>query len=641
MNSLKYKSNAKTKAFLKLWFSYGVLLMVGDKLVTNWNQVKWSQVEVEVFKLQKRIFRASQSGDVAKVHKLQRLLLKSWNARLLAVRRISQDNQGKHTAGVDGVKSLLPKERIELAENLRLGDKRKALPPSFPPCNGRSFSEEMKGGSKPGRTEKRGLGIPTMEDRARQALLKLALEPEWEAKFEPNSYGFRPARSAHDTKEAIFTAMKPKSKWVLDADIAKCFDRIDHNVLLRKLGTTPTIARQIKAWLKSGVLDKGDWMPTNEGTPQGGVISPSSPSLRLANIALHGLEEYMKEWAETWKGRKQTNRWSISLIRYADDFVVLHKDKSVILEAKKRIEKWLNGLGLELKESKTRVCHTLYRTEGEEAGFDFLGWNFRQYTVGKKHSGKAQNGQLLGFKTIIKPSDKSIKTHYQKVVSVLDKMKGQSQMAVISKLNPIIKGWTEYHSTVCSKDTFGHLDFIIYNKLRRWTKSRHPTKTHKWCSDKYWHRGKDERSTGDKWVFSTPSDEPNSSVAGKCELQKHAWTPIVRHTKVKGDKSPFDGDWKYWSSRRGKYPDVPTRVAKLLKRQKGKCTHCGLYFKDEDVLEIDHIIPRSEGGKDQYKNLQLLHRHCHHEKTAEDTKRQRENKLRMCQLVWRCLRGAV
>ena len=609
MNSLKYKSNAKTETFLKLWFSYGITLMVGDKLVTNWNQIDWSQVEVDVFKLQKRIFRASQSGDVAKVHKLQRLLLKSWNARLLAVRRISQDNQGKNTAGVDGVKSLLPEERIELAENLRLGVKGKALRRVWIP--------------KPGRTEKRGLGIPTMEDRARQALLKLALEPEWEAKFEPNSYGFRPARSAHDACEAIYLNMKSKSKWVLDADIAKCFDRIDHDVLLHKLDTTPTIARQVKAWLKSGVLDKGDWLPTNEGTPQGGVISPL-----LANIALHGLEEYMKKWAETWKGAKVHNRQNISLIRYADDFIVLHKDKSVILEAKQRIEQWLNGLGLELKESKTRVCHTLHRTDREEAGFDFLGWNIRQYPVGKKHTGKNGHEQALGFKTIIKPSDDSVKTHYQKIASVLDEMKGKSQETIISRLNPIIKGWTAYHSAVCSKETFSDLDNLVYNKLRRWTKSRHPNKTQKWCSKRYWHRGKDERSTGDNWVFSTPSEISNSPVAGKYELHKHAWTPIVRHTKVKGDKSPFDGDWKYWSSRRGEYPGTKKSVAKLLKRQKGKCSRCGLYFKDEDVLEIDHITPRSEGGKDQYKNYQLLHRHCHHKKTAEDTERQLEKSRR-------------
>jgi len=330
----------------------------------------------------------------------------------------------------------------------------------------------------------------------------------------------------------------------------------------------------------------------------------------------------MKKWAETWKGNTQINRRSISLIRYADDFVVLHKDKSVIQEAKQLIEQWLHGLGSELKENKTRICHTLHRTDGEGAGFDFLGWNFRQYAVGKKHTGKNTQGQPLSFKTIIKPSDESVRRHYHKITSTLDEMKGQSQEAVISKLNPIMKGWTNYHNVVCSKETFEHLDYLVYRKLHRWIKRRHPNKTHKWRSQRYWHRGKDERLTGDNWVFSTPPETPNSSVAGKHELRKHAWTPIVRHIKIKGNKSPFDGDWRYWSSRRGEYPGTPTRVVKLIKRQKGKCTRCGLYFKNEDVLEVDHIVPKAEGGKDQYKNYQLLHRHCHHEKTAEDKSRQ-------------------
>ncbi|AFZ49408.1 Retron-type reverse transcriptase [Dactylococcopsis salina PCC 8305] len=393
MNSKKYECSAEIRTFLMCWLSFGLLLMENSK----WSEIDWGKVEVNVFKLQKRIYRASRSGDVAKVHKLQRLLLRSWNARLLAVRRISQDNQGKNTAGVDGVKSLNPSQRLKLAENLTLTGKGKALRRVYIP--------------KPGKAEKRGLGIPVMEDRARQAVLKLAMEPEWEAKFEPNSYGFRPGRSCHDAGKAIYLSVKQKSKWVLDADISKCFDRINHDVLLRKLNTTPTIARQIRAWLKSGVLDRGDWMPTNEGTPQGGVISPL-----LANIALHGLEEYIKQWAETWKGGKRDNRWSISIIRYADDFVVLHKDKSVIQQAKTLIEQWLHGLGLELSESKTRICHTLNDTDETKAGFDFLGWNVRQYKVGKNHTGKSTKGELLGFKTIIKPSDKSVKTHYEKIV---------------------------------------------------------------------------------------------------------------------------------------------------------------------------------------------------------------------------------
>ena len=609
MNLLKYESNAEIKTFLNFpfWLSFGLLLM--EK--TEWGDVDWKQIEINVFKLQRRIFRASQSGDVAKVHKLQRLLLRSWSAKVLAVRRISQDNQGKNTAGVDGVKSLNPKQRLNLAENLTLTGKGKALRRVYIP--------------KPGRKEKRGLGIPVMEDRARQALLKLAMEPEWEAKFEPNSYGFRPGRSCHDACGAIFSAIGQKSKWVLDADISKCFDRINHDVLLQKLNTTPTMARQIRAWLKSGILDRGNWFSTNEGTPQGGVISPL-----LANIALHGLEEYIKQWAETWKGSRRDNRVSITLIRYADDFVVLHKDKSIIQQAKTLIEQWLHGLGLELSENKTRICHTLHDTKETKAGFDFLGWNVRQYKVGKNHSGKNSVGHLLGFKTIIKPSEKSVKTHYEKIVSVLDSMRGKSQEVIIDKLNPIIRGWCNYHKKVCSKETFTHIDNLVYNKLRRWIKRRHPNKTLKWCEERYFHLTKGKNIDGEdkdaKWVFSTPSDLPNSPVAGTHELWKHAWTPIERHKKIEGTRSPFDGNWRYWSERRGSYPGVTKRVATLTKNQKGKCARCGLYFKDGDVQEVDHIIPKAEGGKNEYKNFQLLHRHCHHKKTAEDRQRQAQEK---------------
>jgi RNA-directed DNA polymerase len=258
-----------------------------------------------------------------------------------------------------------------------------------------------------------------------------------------------------------------------------------------------------------------------------------------------------------------------------------------------------------------------------------LNRNLRQYSVGKHHSGKI-HGTLLGFNTIIKPSKESVQTHYQKIVEVLDSMKGKSQEKVIGRLNPIVVGWTKYHSTVCSSETFSDLDNKVQNKLRRWVKRRHPNKTQQWCNNRYFYRTKEKTAEGlertDQWVFATPSKEPNNPVAGTHELRKHAWTPIVYHTKIKGTKSPFDGDWRYWSTRRGEYPDTPKRVANLMKRQKGKCAHCGLYFDDEDVLEVDHIVPKSEGGKDQYKNYELLHRHCHHKKTAEDRQRQIENK---------------
>jgi RNA-directed DNA polymerase len=392
------------------------------KPMYEWKDINWRKAERCVFKLQKRIFKASQRGDVKLVHKLQRLLLKSWYAKRLAVRRVSQDNQGKKTAGVDGIKSLTPKQRMALVKNLKLGNKSKPTRRVWIP--------------KPNTDERRPLGIPTMYERALQALVKLALEPEWEAKFEPNSYGFRPARSAHDAIGAIYLTIKQKAKYVLDADISKCFDKINHQKLLKKLQTYPSLRRQIKAWLKCGVMDGKSLFPSQEGTPQGGVISPL-----LANIALHGMEERVKQYAKTLKGDKTANSQALSMIRYADDFVVIHKNLQVIERCKKIIESWLNEMGLELKLSKTKITHTLTEHEGN-IGFDFLGFNIRQYKVGKNRSGSNKGGKL-GFKTLIKPSAEKVKTHLRKLREIVEKSKVTTQATLIKRLNPIIRGWSK------------------------------------------------------------------------------------------------------------------------------------------------------------------------------------------------------
>jgi RNA-directed DNA polymerase len=567
-----------------------------NKPMYGWSDTNWRKLERGVHKLQKRIFQASNRGNVKLVRRLQKLLISSRSARLLAVRRVTQDNQGKKTAGVDGVKSLTPKQRLALVDKIQLGTKGRPTRRVWIP--------------KPGSIEERPLGIPTMNDRALQALVKLVLEPEWEARFEPNSYGFRPGRSCHDAIEAIFNGIRFKSKFVLDADISKCFDRINHTKLLSKLNTFPTLRKQIRAWLKAGVMDEKKLFPTNEGTPQGGVISPL-----LANIALHGMEELIKGLAPRFEMKDSHGRTisvrdkinSISVIRYADDFVILHEDIEIIYRCKESIEEWLTDIGLELKPSKTRTAHTLNSHFDEKPGFDFLGFNIRQFPIGKYNSGKSTNGNILGFKTIIAPTKESQKRHYRKIAEVINKSRGTNQSALIKKLNPIIRGWCNYYSTVVSRKVFEKLRHLTIYKLLKWGKHRHRNKGRGWIRFKYF-----KTIGNNNWIFASKAD------TSALKLMAHSETEIRRYVKVKGDASPYNGDWVYWSTRMGTDPEVSNKLASLLKRQKGKCSHCDNYFKDGDSIEIDHIIPKSKGGKDKFDNWQLLHRHCHDIKTVSD-----------------------
>jgi RNA-directed DNA polymerase len=525
-------------------------MSTATKPMYEWKDLRWKVIERKVFKLQKRIYQASQRGDRKLVHKLQRLLIKSWSARLLAVRKVSQDNRGKRTAGVDGVKSLTPPQRLRLATTLRLTERTKPVRRVWIP--------------KPASEEQRPLGIPTLETRAQQALATLALEPEWEAHFEPNSYGFRPGRSCHDAIEAIYSSINKKAKYVLDADIAKCFDRLQHTALLDKLTTFPTLRRTIKAWLTAGVMDGKLFSPTPMGSPQGGGISPL-----LANVALHGLETTIRAAFTTTEGKP-------TVIRYADDFVALHPDVAVIERVQSIVSEWLATIGLELKPSKTRISHTLQTYNGN-TGFDFLGFTIRQHAVGKNRSARIRNQwgmkQVLGFKTIITPSKEATRRHLEAIDKLIDTHKGAPQAALINHLNPLIRGWTGYYSTVCSKQTFSKLSYHTYRKLQRWAQRRHRRKPRRWVASRYW-----QPETG-TWQFATKDG---------VKLFGHHQMPIRRHVKVRGNKSPYDGDW------------------------------CGLYFRNGEQLEVDHIIPLVSGGKDGYTNWQLLHRHCHDQKTAAD-----------------------
>jgi RNA-directed DNA polymerase len=490
------------------------------KVKYKWDEINCRKLEKIVFKLQKRIYQASKSVDWKRVKRLQKLLLSSNSAKLLAVRRVTQVNKGKGTAGIDGVKSLSPDQRRKLSNELNLGERSKPSRRVWIP--------------KPGKSEERPLGIPTMSDRAKQALVKLALEPEWEAKFEPNSYGFRPARSCQDAIEAIHIAINKKNVYVLDADIKGCFDNIDHTALLKKLNTFPKLRRVIKGWLRSGVIEKNVFHETEAGTPQGGVISPL-----LANVALHGLEyetrkavssdifRYMKETRGVANHKDAQQKFGV--IRYADDFIIIHESKEIIMKAKQFVERWLEQIGLKLSETKTRIVHTLKSENGIECGFDFLGFSIKQY-----HS-KIRDRKYV---THIKPSKDSQKKHKESVSEILKHKVSGSQKGIIDDINPVIRGWSNYYRSVVSGKVFNKMDHYVYEKLWKLTCKRHPSKGLRWIKQKYFRGYK-----GDTWRFSTPNG---------FRLLHHSEIHIKRHVKVRGTRTPYDGDLQYCSKRLNK-----------------------------------------------------------------------------------------
>ncbi len=544
----------------------------------DWAQIPWRKLEKSVYRLQKRIYRASARGNSEVVHSLQRLLLQSRAARTLAVRRVTQDNQGKRTAGVDGIRSVPPAHRLLMVDRLR--DLR-----SIKPAPTRRVWIP-----KPDSEEHRPLGIPTMLDRAHPTLVKLTLEPEWEAKFEPHSYGFRPGRSVHDAIEAIFNGIRFQPKYVLDADIAACFTRIAHAPLLTKLQTIPSVRRTIKAWLQAGVLEDGVFAPTEAGTPQGGCISPL-----LANVALHGMEQAVQEGYA--RGHPTP-----TLIRYADDLVMFSPLREDIEQAKAVLQQWLAEMGLELKPSKTRVCHTLDPMEEHPAGFDFLGFTVRQFRVGASQSGR-HNGKRLGFKTLIRPSTAAIKRHQPVLSHLVGTGQSLTQEALIGQLNPRIRGWATYYRHVVSKQLFHDCDHRLFPVLLRWATHRHPRKSATWRVHRYWRT-----VYGDHWCFAT---------AQGLQLTKHDTVPIRRHVLVRGTASPYDGNLLYWARRlQQQHPLTRTKLGRLLANQQGTCRYCGLYFLDDALIEIDQRIPRSLGGDDRLSNLMALHRHCHDQRHA-------------------------
>jgi RNA-directed DNA polymerase len=563
----------------------------------TWDNIIWSDSYNKIRRIQRRIFKASLSGDKGRVWFLQKMILTNPHSKLIAVQQVTTLNKGKETPGIDGVTATTSEEKFKLAETLQI--------------NGKANLVRRVWISKPNKIEKRPLGIPTIQDRAKQALAKLALEPEWEAVFEPNSYGFRPGRSTHDSIEAIYQNLHyDVDKLVFDADIRKCFDMIDHKALLSKLNTFPLMEKQIEAWLKAGIFDQ--YANTRKtsipsmGTPQGGIISPL-----LANIALHGLEEHLLNFLSTRNFPKphpgaakgvKAKRTALGFIRYADDFVIIHRNPEIMERVIHETKVWLSKIGLSISEEKSAL-------RSASNSFKFLGFQISYIKI----SGK--------FRVRITPSKDNVLRITEKVRTIIQNNKAASAYQLIGKLRPVLLGWANYYQFCQCKDTFSKIDNIVYNQIRAWVFRRAIRQGRITVKEKYFPSGKtykfQNRTYKANWILNGTKllkDDKHSEI----HLPKISWVSSKKYIKIKGTTSVYDGNFIYWAIRTPRYSILSTRIKNLLLRQKGKCAACSKTFMEGDIMEADHILPLFKGGKDTYANLQLLHRQCHVEKTKKD-----------------------
>jgi RNA-directed DNA polymerase len=501
----------------------------GPEGVSEWDVINWAVHEQNVARLRQRIFTAARDGDWPKVRNLQKMMLRSWSNTLVSVRQVTQRNAGRRTAGIDRVVALDGPARMATAVQAH-----RTVKSWVPVPVRRVYIPKANGKQRP-------LGIPVILDRCHQARVKNALEPEWEARFEPRSYGFRPGRCCQDAAESLYATLKGKSKraWILDADLTAAFDKISHSFLLAQLGTFPA-RDMIAGWLKAGVFEAGKgFAPTVEGTPQGGIISPV-----LLNVALHGLEEAAGVRYQDGDATL-VEKDSPALVRYADDFAACCHTRQQAEQVKARLAGWLAQRGLSLNEDKTRIVHLAQ-------GFDFLGWNIRRY----------RNGKLL-----IKPSEAAVRRHRQRLAEQMRMMRGSNALAVIATLSPAIRGWTAYHRSQVASEVFQSLAAYMWKLTWKWARHSHPNKGQRWVAARYF--GKFHPYREDRWVFG---DKETGA-----RLVKHSWTAIRRHIMVKGTASPDDpGLAGYWRYRRDKHgPPLDAHTLALLARQDRSCPLCG------------------------------------------------------------------
>jgi RNA-directed DNA polymerase len=524
----------------------------------DWHTISWAQTNQHVRRLQTRIAKAAKDEKWRRVTRLQQLLVRSTSAKAVAVRRVTE-NQGRKTPGVDGVTWSTPVAKREAMDTLKSRGYR-------PKPLRRVHIPKANGGTRP-------LGIPTMKDRGMQALHWLALDPVAETRGDANSYGFRSGRSTADAIVQCHNALSRKHSptWVLEGDIKGCFDNISHDWLMRNV---PMDRKVLSKWLKAGFVEDRKLFPTSAGTPQGGPISPT-----LANLVLDGMERMLDSLPR---------RAKVNFIRYADDFVITAERKELLeTRVKPMVAEFLKERGLSLSESKTKITNVA-------DGFDFLGWNVRKFK------------QFLR----VVPSEKNAAAFYAKVRGKLRALRGARQEDVVFALNPVIRGWGNYHRIVHASKPFAKMDHLIFRALWRWALRRHPTKGRRWVKKRYF------RSEGSRdWLFHD----------GTYRLVHLSTLSVGPHVKVRSDANPYDPkDEEYFDERLNRRMKASLmgrrKLYWLWKKQEGCCPECGAKITKTTGWHVHHVVWRVYGGSDQLSNLQLLHPTCHAQLHARGAK---------------------
>jgi len=533
----------------------------------DWHSIDWKEVWRTVRRLQARIVKAVAQGRWNKVKALVYLLTHSFSGRALAILRVV-NNSGAKTPGVDGVLWNTPESKSAAFGTLRRHGYR-------PQPLRRVYIPKSNG-------QRRGLGIPTMADRAMQALHLLGLDPIAESQADGHSYGFRRERRCADAMAQTHTLLSHRhgSEWILEGDIKACFDKISHEWLLAHV---PMDQQVLGRWLRAGFLEEQAWFATMEGTPQGGIVSPA-----LANWTLDGLQRLLADHFARTPKQQRMNK--VHLVRYADDFLITGTSKELLRDqVQPLVAHFLKERGLELSHEKTRITHV-------EEGFDFLGQNVRRYRCGK---------------VLIKPSSASVKTFLSKIQETIDNSGSLTAGEMIRRLNQQIKGWTMYHRYAASQRTFTSVDRRIFQMVWRWCRRRHPRKGRRWIRTTYF------RSDGHRhWVF-TGALRDHKGQGWPIQLMAAARVKIIRYVKIRSDVNPYDPEWELYLEARLGWQLAQTRAGRrrieyLWEEQGGRCVVCGqpLRIAEEDC-QIHHRIWRSRGGPDTADNMELCHANCH------------------------------